>query len=908
MSGQCGPYRIVALHCGKFDFAEVELDVPVHLIGPNNVGKTSLIALLQFLYLDDQRQMHFSREMAETRRYYFPEKYSYALFECLTPSGFQVVGVRGLGPVRQYEFERFVYSGRIELDDFLDDRKRSREPEETDLRLALKGFKRMEPRHLRAALTGSGDSKDVHLGLVPARQAHAYERFRKVFCNILRLSHVRQDELKQLLLDIYTNEFQQREIDLSRHYATGYEQVKRDSLEVQELKLLQDDVERLLTHLERREKARAVIPALWEAIGAEVTRRKAEFDRQESGLSEKRYACETGRADLQVLLEKAGRESQDLTRKESALQQQLRALAIQRERFREFVPEWSAQRLATIRTRRDDVAGRLGRAAGEPLEAVLRKLAGAGEQLKNKRVQLENLANALVTHLRRNLTDVQLAAAFSVIHPDWLKVPVNGKNAGVADPKGQAAKLIKDVLNCKRGDFFEFRGIRLSASAVTPPDVAAYLDPERIQADIADLERDVERYEKIAQAVREEEALKKEKTELDREYENLIAEVRAYEAFQAEAVRETEWNEELAAAQERAQVVNGQKTTWEHQRNGLFAEEQQIKSELDELRRRRESLLDQLKRLERPRETWPVLPVDNLPEELDDLAAFYKKTAQEEQSQAEVVKERMDTIEKRTYGRYARAGEADTIAALREQMESIPEREHAVSEMWKGIAVGIKKDLQNINKDLETLKGLIGTLNRRLGTVNVSNLSALKLLIEENPQWVRQIRDLSVEDEMPLFGNPKAASQALEGIGRLLAEHPRVNLMDLFNLCFEVTTPDGKSRRHDELESIESNGTTIAIKVLVNLILMRDLLGDEDVQIPFYLDECSSLDQGNLAAIVKAARERGFVAVLASPEAMDAAEKLYFIEESGNGRVVLDPASAMVRIVREPETGKAEAS
>ena len=81
-----GPTKMLLLNCGKFDFAEVELDVPLHLIGPNNVGKTSLISLLQLLYIDDQRQMHFSRPMPETRRYYFPGVYSYALFECLTPT------------------------------------------------------------------------------------------------------------------------------------------------------------------------------------------------------------------------------------------------------------------------------------------------------------------------------------------------------------------------------------------------------------------------------------------------------------------------------------------------------------------------------------------------------------------------------------------------------------------------------------------------------------------------------------------------------------------------------------------------------------------------------------------------------------------------------------------------------
>jgi len=157
-------------------------------------------------------------------------------------------------------------------------------------------------------------------------------------------------------------------------------------------------------------------------------------------------------------------------------------------------------------------------------------------------------------------------------------------------------------------------------------------------------------------------------------------------------------------------------------------------------------------------------------------------------------------------------------------------------EMWKGIAVGIKKDLQNIGRDLETLKGLVGRLNRQISSASISNLASLKLLIEECPQWVKLIREITVDDELPLFSNPKAAEETLEDIGRLLSEHPRVDLRDLFNLCFEVGTPDGRTHRHEHLDTIESNGTTVAIKVLVNLILLRGLLGEADVQVPFYLD------------------------------------------------------------------------
>lgn len=123
-------------------------------------------------------------------------------------------------------------------------------------------------------------------------------------------------------------------------------------------------------------------------------------------------------------------------------------------------------------------------------------------------------------------------------------------------------------------------------------------------------------------------------------------------------------------------------------------------------------------------------------------------------------------------------------------------------------------------------------------------------------------------------------------------------MRQLFELKFVVTTADGKERVYPKLESIESNGTTITIKVLINLMLLRGLLDkNKEVSIPYYLDEASSLDQDNARAIVQQSRRWGFIPVLASPEAMDAADNLYFLKDNG-GRLILD-SSALVRIHRE---------
>jgi len=90
-----GPLKVVLIRAGRYDYAEVDLGGSVQIVGPNNTGKTTLINTLQFLYIDDLRSMGFgSYTLEQTLAYYFPNQYSYILFECLGASGQCVIGWR----------------------------------------------------------------------------------------------------------------------------------------------------------------------------------------------------------------------------------------------------------------------------------------------------------------------------------------------------------------------------------------------------------------------------------------------------------------------------------------------------------------------------------------------------------------------------------------------------------------------------------------------------------------------------------------------------------------------------------------------------------------------------------------------------------------------------------------------
>ncbi|HMW97745.1 MAG TPA: hypothetical protein PJ983_10875 [Flavobacteriales bacterium] len=140
MQNGLGPSKLIAIRSGSYDYAEVDLATSIQLVGPNNAGKTTLINTLQFLYLDNRNQMNFGDHDTEaTRAYYFPDQFSYLLFELQGPKGTYVLGWRGQSKAQGGDPLRFTYDGPYNVNDYLtddgrvQDQTRGRPPERSQL-------------------------------------------------------------------------------------------------------------------------------------------------------------------------------------------------------------------------------------------------------------------------------------------------------------------------------------------------------------------------------------------------------------------------------------------------------------------------------------------------------------------------------------------------------------------------------------------------------------------------------------------------------------------------------------------------------------------------------------------------------------------------------------------------------
>lgn len=896
-----GPTRIVLLHSGKYDFAEVELDRAVHLVARNNVGKTTLIAALQFLYIDRANLMDFSYDPAATRQYYFPDPFSYVLFECLTPKGHQILGVHGQGPVQSYYYERFRYTGQLQLDDYLDEERRPRRWEDVRARLAARDFALIQPRELSSVLTGLGGKKShgSAFSIVPVRQRNGYDRFRRLFTHLLKLGKLRQEDLKQVLIETWEPDLIQREIDLEGGFRTQFEEIRRQREQVDALGTLLPFIDRALEGVEARDEQREVLPMLWASLQAsandKVSALASEIEECHARSRREDDLAKTARADAEKYRGIALAYRERL----AVLNNDLKKLDEQAVTFRAYEPIFEDAAIDRLDDEVGDLEHKLRSAKTEKLPRVLRDLDLAREEKVSVQRRLDGLAKLVVTAARGYLDDAQLGRAFAVLNPVLLG-EVIGDGVEIRD-RDAAINVLRRAAERSDDGGAVLPGVAVSGSALHTADIGKYGDPDSLREQLGDLTRQIRKLEAMEQTLRQEQALRTDlrtkrseqqrRIERRSQYRAHLSALERRPALQAE-------HDQLTRSAEEAE------TTREDAANRANTHDKGARTATGEAERREQELGDvrgALRSIEPPH--WPhEQPAPHTADTpLPELFRDYRSRTKKEAEADSEVQAALGEVERIAYDQYSGDDEAQTLHNLGDAREALPERKESLRELWKSLIVGLKSAFKSLGEDLDTLNARINGLNRALGKTSVSNLDRLALRLERNRELGKYVKDVQTNEAMPLFGSPRDAQRALEWIGELLRLRRHIRLEDMFDLHFEITAPNGTQRKYPHLDRIESNGTTVTIKVLVSLHLLRALLTDNAVRIPFFLDEVASLDRRNLRGIVEAAEGLGFCPILASPEASDAAEVLYYLREGSDGQIVLNPDSpARVEIRRAP--------
>lgn len=898
-----GPSRLILINSGPYDYAEVILNRSGHLVGENNVGKTSLIAVLQFLYMADQRDMRFSEDLDASRAFYFKTEQSYIVFELNTPEGTKCLLVQGLGPAQMHSFDRWVYNGPYRREHYLDG-KRVRKPSEILPELAAScDPRKLKPSELRQALTGIGRKSTVPLlGIVPVRQSENYGRFLSVFRNLIHLDQVRQHELKNLLIEISRGEIRSTEINLAEQYGVIFDGLRRDTNAQSAFEHMRVNIHEALEADQQRHSARRQLAPLW-------LRYKELLEQETDSLNERIRQAKTQAQELEQQWQQLARHNSQLSSQHGELKErlggvkgQLAALEVKERELAELDENFERNALNTIQGHLEQARKRLyAAAAADSVERIQRRLADNTAERDQLQRRLQNVEQLLASWLRQHYSDEQLAHLFRLINPALLGQAMGESDGILVNDEAALRARIDAVLEQIRDEHYSDPIVTMALASLPVAGLEDFSDPAAMRRRLDDLEQAIGEDSNALQAAEQRQTLQAEVDRLQVSWEATQKTLVSFDQLREMRVHAAEWQAESKTLEVESARVRAEQEGLEAKRSELQqlidtnkTLNTQLAAQEKDLREKHTLLFARMN--QRPeRFDWEPGPMEWSAESAKEAREAVERVLDQEEAQSRKVNDALERISRQPqHTRFMGDGpETEQLAQLRERVEAADEEQRALQRRWEGLLKGLSQEAAQLLAGLDVLDRQCQRLNSQISKLSISNLRGFSVRVERARELLAQLialRDYGAEQAEMALGVERELdiADALEQVERALRLRPIIRLSDAFELAFDVSLPNGQSRSYAQLSQIQSDGTTVTIKVVINLLLLRGLLNPkQQVSVPFYLDEVAKLSINNVHSIVHLAKSQNCVPILASPSELEAADILYLLRPTANNRLVL---------------------
>ncbi len=888
--------RIGIINSGMFDLLELNMDVKaIHLVGQNNVGKTSLISLIQFLYFHAVPEMTFPKSNPESLIFYFPREGGYILFEVRTVSGLtRTVGIYGEGKSESRKI--FVFNGSFALTDFLDETNcvlPLKQAQPNLLQQDLRIFRRFED--YEKALLGQHSEGSYNVQLFDLSTKN-YRLLRTLLRGLLRLDKLTSRDIKQFVIKIIETGAVKTRINIAHDYERKHADINKIRRQLLELKRLEP------------------IIVKWQSLNEDMTTLQERLNQQ----SEQWYHTSSRLLDLLAAdQQQTQTDYQLLAQKVDTLDAQLKKLI---------------QKKAVSKNQIDDLLQTINTFSlmeSYCAHYALPDVQKERDNLTHKKIELQNALATIqpenAAQLQRQLTQQQneehrlkRQITNRTLDQIWVEANLSEEHRALLHfllSKGLVGLPIKDTL-IDPHTFLQssqeviqyltpdgtFKGFGLSipkSEWFTP--LAANLSLEeqlyQLQQTIKDLQHKLGVAENREQKERN---LQNIQTEINQK-ETTIQKFRTLQTLQAEYGSFEHCQEKHVELQAQDNHLKETISTVEKQLNQQRQQSQVIYSRIYNLDKQKQEL-------EQVHNTIPVFK-SSCPAEIrqlseNDLRAEYrlsKGRVRRRHNELDNLHQDIEEAKSKLEAAYDRAASdlsfTKWVETRLDITKEIDRFEVQLQESYNNLITQVKGELDKLTQAYEAVQSKIAALNNLMRNVSISNIQQIQLQVKESElvEAIRQTGQLQMElfsFNTTDFSLANAQDLVDNYLNQIRTYGRELNLEDLFKLEFQVTFSHVKKPRSTfEIHKFESHGTETGIKIVLYLGLIRLLQGNKKVlnaRIPFFLDEVGSIDRNNLRQLIAYCDENNFLPIFASPDIRQDIPYNYIFQRNGSRSILIN--------------------
>lgn len=892
-----GLVRIIMIKSGQADYVEIEPHSSVHLVGDNGVGKSMILATIQFLMIDDwnRGKMKLSNGALKHKEFYFPSAKSYVIFELESLEGVRhLYVIRGMGKTNNFEIEKWAAEGCWYDEGIFIDNK--------DGESNVRPWDEIRDNLLRESSNLQKISnKQERIRLLKNwmgwfGKSNLGEDFSDLYLKFLKLGSIKETELKKHIISSAVPENMTTRIDISEDYSRTWREIVGERENLRVIKSLEDKLTKLITKHDDLTGRKLQLLQRW--INLEKTTQKWSEDAEEGSklLNKKKEDIDAELDSVKINRRKIETELEsnkvEIIRKEESIKNLRKT-----ESFAEnFDLEKSTNKRNDLQKEFDSLSSKIGAIENLTEEIIQRNI----KRLEKDKVKLNRIvfkqASTLIASIKESSIDSShVVNAFRIINPDLLY------SEGSLEDETKAKTWIKSLNDSINGSTAKIYGISMEIGDPIALDLS--LEDAKIELDecIKELNEWNEKFSAYSDSI----PFVTKRESIREEIAQIGINISKYNSWIKEG--KNQLDESLSHYQE----LSNLKEELQEKKSMNLQLKETLDKQLKDIERRLSEFENINDTLMKYRDISNLINIDSVPKaenfdfEADQLVGLIGQLhadCTDYYREEHAFSTDFHKIQASLSHSISGIERVDFIEEAREKISGLETLQKNVQDLWFELSNNISGTAGDLMKSLREVERKVTSINSNLRKKKITNIEEIHLDIDKNDTKVKAIIKASSGHALMNFATKEHQTHFRE-MDKLFQERPRIELIDLFNLDLYIKKPgDPERRKIGSIDRSGSEGQITAIKSHLLMILLSEVLGKERSRIPIFLDETGKLGSTNYKQILDMSAEVGIQIMTASPSPVEFAEIQHAIVGYGvDNRLRIRPKQYWSSITSEEE-------
>jgi len=869
--------RVIVLNSKVYGKAEVRLDDcdSLQLVGPNNIGKSTLIYALNFLFIIDGQKMSFSGNRKgdkETIHHYFPNhNQSYIVFEVFKKSYYCILVKRDADSNLEY----YRYESEYKEEIFVGDDKRLLKFEEVKEKIAASGitleqFK--DKREVFQFVYQRGKRNNAVVWLDDSvRSEGISNNFSRIYRYLINTKLITNKNLKEAL--IVADNRENEVLNFSQKNKKDILDLKRINNEIRNLKSVKNEFDEFRELVSQYNAKSRILGELYFAFNKSYNHTLPDLQVQ---LHDKDKAI--GRLNTEINEELIPQKA-DLDRKIGGKDAEIAArssVLAERDAELKEIDSFDPinilnEQLANLDLQRKTIESRITMAELQKLNSqqIENKIVRTTDQIARVEMQVKNYSNLLINKISGSVENRKLLN--SILSEQVSSLP--------GDQVLKQIHKITQTLSIFDGQ------IDISKNIV----IKDFSNVEELKEQLASLKEERAQMESLLKVVKDMEASQNELKELGEKIEavkikiNLIKGkpqlVKQIDRLKGEINELMSQKEHYETAQKQIAKTIARKSN-------------ELRDLLDDKQKRQERIN---RLIEMKHEIDELALAGDEYETNESLDQLFNKIKLNWQDRITLKSNKDHLFEKlRDKLQSTFADENDFIKYVEEEVALIEDKERSIQSLLESISTQFANPAYTLLKRYEEFKEFIyNKFNSKLSQTRISDIESLTIELMDNKRLVDEVKKISQIQQvsgqlMFEFDN----SENLKVLDHYLETGAQIEFDDLFDITLHLSRK-GSTKQVDLSQQIESDGTDKMIRLVIIMnIINRLAVADHENRIALFIDEVATIDKQNRPELVRFCKEHFFIPIFAAPDAVPGFGKYYFIFRSAGKININEKANA----------------